>query len=311
MKKRYITIDGGTTNTRVALVEDNKVLRAVKGNVGARKSMSGNDELVRFIKDAISDLLSEYSLCEDDITCVLASGMITSEFGLYELPHISAPAGAKELHDSIKRHDIPEICSLPFYFIPGVRLTGERLEDFDMMRGEETELFGLLEDPRDCVCVLPGSHSKIIVTDENGRITRFFTMLTGEMIAALSGNTILRDAVDLSISEIDEARLSEGCVYTLENGINEALFKVRVQKNLLGRAPAETYSFFIGAVLAGEIKKIMAIPSARIVLGGKSQLKTATASLLRDMCPEKITVADDTLVDGSTFLGQVKVFEYN
>jgi len=311
MKKRYISIDGGTTNTRVTLVENNIVLGTLKGNVGARKSIDGNTELCEFIQNAIRVLLKEHWLCESDIIGILASGMISSEFGLYQLPHICAPAGIKELHNSIKQTYIPEICPLPFYFIPGVNLVGDRLEDCDMMRGEETELYGLDEGSiANSVCVLPGSHSKLIVTDAEGRIERFFTMLSGEMIAALSQNTILKDAVDLSVNAIDEAALIEGYNYAIANGVNEALFKVRVGKNLLGRTKEQTYSFFIGTVLSGEVRKLVTLECERIILGGKSQLKQATAVLLNALGGKNVTVADDLAVDNSTVLGQIKVFEY-
>ena len=69
--------------------------------------------------------------------------MITSEFGLYNLPHITVPAGIKELYDAMKEVTIPEISEIPFVFIPGVKVTGEGLHKTDMMRGEETELVGL------------------------------------------------------------------------------------------------------------------------------------------------------------------------
>ena len=53
--------------------------------------------------------------------------------------------------------------------------------------------------------VLPGSHSKLIHVDGAGRIVDFTTMLTGEMIAALSQNTILKDAVYLAGTRLDES----------------------------------------------------------------------------------------------------------
>ena len=43
--KIYITIDGGTTNTRISLVKDGNLEKAVKIPVGAKKSIGGNEEL--------------------------------------------------------------------------------------------------------------------------------------------------------------------------------------------------------------------------------------------------------------------------
>ena len=90
--------------------------------------------------------------------------------------------------------------------VPGVKTEGETIADADMMRGEETELIGLTEHLESAaVYVLPGSHSKLIHVDGAGRIVDFSTMLTGEMIAALSQNTILKDAVYLAGTRLDES----------------------------------------------------------------------------------------------------------
>lgn len=94
-------------------------------------------------------------------------------------PHITAPAGIKELHSGMVKADMDEITAIPFYFIRGVRT------DCDMIRGEETEIVGINNGQRK-VYILPGTHSKIMRTDEYGRITNIKTMLTGEMAAVLS-----------------------------------------------------------------------------------------------------------------------------
>ena len=56
--KSYVTIDGGTTNTRLYLVADLKVERSVKLAVGAR---NGKDALLSAISGAIGDLVSNTS----------------------------------------------------------------------------------------------------------------------------------------------------------------------------------------------------------------------------------------------------------
>ena len=61
----------------------------------------------------------------------------------------------------------------------------------EVMRGEETQILGLLPalGPDGTVC-LPGSHSKW-ATIRGGAITGFTTHMTGEAFAALRGHTIL------------------------------------------------------------------------------------------------------------------------
>lgn len=306
----YITIDGGTTNTRITLTNGRERLDAVKLDIGARKSIDGNDLLKAEIKRAIEAILDRNSISENDVVCILASGMITSEFGLCHLEHIKAPAGIRELHDGIERRFLGEITEIPFAFIRGVKLDSESFEDFDVMRGEETELMGIIRDEREmCIYILPGSHSKIIKVDDDGRITDFSTMMTGEMIGALANQTILKDAVDLEISEINSEYLLMGYDYTEKAGINKALFKTRILKNFQGREKAEVYNFFLGTVLHGEIKRIIENEAKTVVLGGKKQIKNAMAEILKKRDSKKVIILDENTADVSTSIGAVRIFE--
>ena len=266
----YITIDSGTTNTRVSLVIDGRIADTRKFNVGAKKGMENGQLLRDALRGGIADILQANGMNEEQIECILASGMITSEFGLVNLPHIIAPVGAKELHGSLYRCSLPEISRLPFVFVRGIKTGGDALENVDMMRGEETELLGSFEGAG--TYILPGSHSKIIDVDEQGRVVRFKTMLTGEMIAALSQNTILKDAVQLQDFAVDEEFLLMGYEYARDHGLNEALFKVRILKNLFGKSPEQIYNFYMGVVLCDEIGQILEGEPVKIVIGGNLAL---------------------------------------
>ena len=186
----------------------------------------------------------------------------------------------------------------------------ESFEDCDIMRGEETELMGIVSsDYGKCIYILPGSHSKIINTDENNRILSFFTMLSGEMIWAISQNTILKDAVDMTVSELDDAYLLKGFDYCKSEGINKALFKVRILKNCFNCTKKEIYSFFIGIILCGEIQEIIKSNAETVVIGGKSQLKNAIVILLENRDNKKLISLDEKTVEYSTALGAIKIFE--
>ena len=307
----YITIDGGTSNTRVSLVQNNTVCDSIKLSLGARAGITQKEILVQAVRQAIVDLLAKNNLIEADVTCVLASGMITSEFGLCSLPHITVPAGIRELHDTMHRIQLPEITSIPFVFIRGVRQSGATLNEIDIMRGEETELIGLIDHAAEnSLFVLPGSHSKLILTDESGRITSFKTMLTGEMIYALSQNTILKDVVDLSVDQINDDYLHQGYEYARKNGLNEALFKVRVLKIVGGHSKEQMYSFFLGAVLSDEICAIVQSDVTRVVIGGRKQIRLATAQLLRQFSDKTVCCLTDEQVERSVSNGMIRIYEY-
>ena len=306
----YITIDGGTTNTRISLVSDKEIKDTVKLNVGARANMNGDGILQKAIGEGTKKLLSSNNITEKDIKCILASGMITSEFGLVNLPHISTPAGIDELNESMEKIVLEEISSIPFFFIRGVKKVGENFTESVIMRGEETELMGIAKDSYgECVYILPGSHSKIIKTDEKGRITDFATMLTGEMIASLSEYTILKDAVDLSEAAVNKEYLMKGYDYAKEEGLNKALFKVRILKNLFGGDKDKTYSFFLGAVLSGEVESALKTGAKTVAIGGRAQIKNAMAEIFNMRSDKKVVLLSEEEVNSSTAMGAIKIYE--
>ena len=306
----YITIDGGTTNTRIYLAENKKVLDKETIDMGARSCIDSKELFLERLKDSIEKLIKNNNLSSSNIECILASGMITSEFGLCSLEHIKTPAGLCELHNSMYKTYIKEISEIPFVFIRGVKTDTEAYESFDMMRGEETELMGIINpDFKDCLYILPGSHSKIVKVDLDGRIVNFSTMLTGEMIKSLSENTILKDAVDLKNSSLDSEYLVKGYDCCKEYGINKSLFKVRILKNIFNNSKDEVYSFFIGAVLQSEIEQIINYDTKTVVIGGKSEIKNAMEQLLKNRSTVEVITLDENTVENSTVLGAIRIFE--
>lgn len=311
--KRYLTIDGGTTNTRVNLVENERIVATKKINRGAKAGIDDRDGLKVELKTAISAILEENRLIEKDVIKILASGMITSEFGLYELPHLQAPVGIKKLHDSMQEVAFPEISSIPFVFIRGIKCNSDSIGEFDMMRGEETELMGLMAlcgGDSHAVYVLPGSHSKIISVDNNGSICSFSTMLTGEMLMALSQNTILKDAVDITVEAINTEYLLKGYSFSRIEGLNKALFKVRILKNAFKKSPYEVYSFFLGAILADEIDTIIGTNAQTVIIGGNTRIKIPTATIIESISSKTVITVSDSDVERSTAIGAIRIFEY-
>ena len=307
--RNYITIDTGTTNTRIHLVQGGSITRKLHFPVGARNGITDKTLLPQTLRKGIEQLLQETGLAEKDICRVLASGMITSEFGLVNLPHVVAPAGVKVLHANMFETVLPEITRIPFVFIRGVKTDCHDLAHADMMRGEETEIMGLGCDGAG-IYILPGSHSKLIRTDAEGAITDFQTMLTGEMIAAISGNTILNGVVQLGDWPIDPAYLEQGYTYAEERGINEALFKVRILKNIFGKSEGQIYNFFMGVILCDEIRSILAATPEKITIAGKKAIKESMAILLRSRTAAPVEVVAEERADTASVFGAIRIFEY-
>lgn len=294
----YITIDGGTSNTRVYTIENGNVKLISKAAVGAHNS----NGLRRFLKETLSDIDA------GRIDAIIASGMITSANGLLEVRHIPAPAGLQELHCAMQEALFPDICSVPFTFIPGVKIDSGKIENADIMRGEETELMGLGEIYANTAYILPGTHSKCILTDIRGKIFDFFTMMTGELLEAVKKSTIIGKSFEY-FEVFDEKSLSDGFEYASENGINETLFKCRIMDILLGKSQTEIYSFCLGAVLSGELNRIAKVKADRFVFGGKRTLRIPESLLFKKYFGKTTVCLDDSVCSNAAPLGAVKIYE--
>lgn len=305
----YITVDGGTTNTRISLVLKGTVADTLFFSVGAGAGEDGRGRLRETVREGIREILQRNGMKESDIRRILASGMITSEFGLYMVPHLSVPAGLAELKRGSAETVLSDISEIPFVFMRGVKTEGETAEETDMMRGEETELMGLSESSP-CVYMLMGSHTKIIRTDERGRIADFHTALTGELMAAVAGHTILKNAFSLEKTEVVPLYLLRGFTYAAEKGLGEALFKVRILRNLFDAAPEEAYSFCLGAVLQNDIRSAMGMGAGRIVVGGNRKLRDAVAILLRHSMAAEVVCLTDEEAKNAVAKGLVRIYEY-
>ena len=305
----YITIDGGTTNTRIRLVTENTCIDLLKFDIGAKNGIDNRKSLIQTIKQGINEILKNNHVPESEIERILASGMIASEFGLINLPHIPAPVSIADLHNNLCETIIEEISPIPFVFVPGVKCHCDSFESSDIMRGEETELIGLFRG--EGIYVLPGSHSKIISADNEQRIVEFNTMLTGEMIAALSQNTILKDSVNLQDAELDHNFMLKGYEFCKQNGVNSSLFKVRILDTLFAQNKSEIYSFYMGVVLCNEIEQILRKKPKRIVIGGQNKIKQAMAVLLKHFSFAKVEIIDDEQAELAANNGIIKIYEYS
>ena len=105
--------------------------------------------------------------------------------------------------------------------------------------------------------------------------------------------------------------LLKGMEYALERGINEALFKVRVLKNLFAKTADEVYSFFMGVCLSNEVKAILDTHISKVVIGGNSKLKEATGMLLSEKEDMKVVIVSDEEVENSSTMGMIRIYEYN
>ena len=234
-----LTIDTGTTNTRVCLWRDGAIAGQMTIPVGVRDTaISGSCVMLQTaVRDAIAATLEQAGTGVEHVDLTVASGMITSALGLHEVPHLTAPVGLDDLARGMVCVALPEVFAKPIWFIPGVRndvaeIGLDNCEAMDMMRGEEVEVMGLLAHgdlAGPLMVILPGSHTKFISLDEHGRIIACATTLAGELLQTISQNTILAKSLNNKFADaINPDMLLAGAELAGRTGFGRACFSVRI-----------------------------------------------------------------------------------
>lgn len=253
-----IFVDAGTTNTRVWLVRDDKILAHASAMVGVRDS--ARDGSTARIRAALHELISEVQ-ANAQASFVIAAGMITSALGLADVPHIAAPAGIMELAAATQTYQFPDVTDLPIFLVPGIRSGAascdfNTVSDVDVMRGEETLCVGLVElgwAQLPCTILNLGSHWKAIRLDAEGRVSSSITSLTGEMIHTTQTHTILASAVPHQRPvNIAPEWAEAGMRAQRQAGLARALFCVRLLEQKGHCTPEERLAFLIGAYIASD-----------------------------------------------------------
>ena len=116
---------------------------------------------------------------------VIASGMVGSRHGWREAAYVQCPAGPRDVASHLTQ---VEADGRRVALAPGLSYVDDAGLP-DVMRGEETEIFGIADSGARLI-VLPGSHSKWARV-EGERVVAFKTFVTGELFAALRDHTVL------------------------------------------------------------------------------------------------------------------------
>jgi 2-dehydro-3-deoxygalactonokinase len=291
------TLDTGTTNTRVVAWRDGSPVGEAGRPVGVRDTaITGNtDKLKAAVGDALSEALAAANVSPDEERLYLASGMITSNNGLREIPHLPAPAGKAELAAGMQSVELPGVTDQPIWLIPGIKnragaISLDDCDDMDIMRGEETEAIGVLHTlgiTGPAVLILPGSHAKFVGIDEAGRIAGSITTISGELLDVISRHTLIAGSVDHRFAEkVDPDALLKGADLGARLGVGRSAFVVRLL-DLFGDLDRDARaSFLLGAVLASDLTALKSShslkfePGSRVIVAGKSGLRDALITLL-------------------------------
>lgn len=294
-----VTIDTGTTNTRVGIWKNNSVIAESSRPIGVRSTaITGSTQtLIEGIKSAIDEVLLRAAVRTSDSITYIASGMITSNMGLHEIPHLIAPAGISELAEGMESTVIAEISAQPIWFIPGIKnshdaVTTANYESMDMMRGEETESIGVinrigLQGP--ALVILPGSHSKFVKIDQFNRIEGCITTIAGELLDVITKNTLLAGSLNNQFAEtIDQDALLLGANSSAQVGLARSCFSIRVLDMFSHLDANQKANILLGAVLQDDLQAIKNSQAlnlnekTNIIVCGKEILKNAFAVLIKN-----------------------------
>ncbi|MBB3832586.1 2-dehydro-3-deoxygalactonokinase [Xanthomonas arboricola] len=186
---------------------------------------------------------------------LLLSGMIGSRNGWVEQPYLPCPAGTAALAQAMRSED-DLLPGRTLWFVPGVS-TGEYDGVPDVMRGEETQLVGLiaaLGDGEHVAC-LPGTHSKW-ARIANGQLTGFATVMTGELYAVLRQHSILGKLMDDDHAELDAATFLQGVDRSADaGGLSHHLFGTRTLGLFERLSSAALPSYLSGLLIGHELRE--------------------------------------------------------
>jgi 2-dehydro-3-deoxygalactonokinase len=268
-----IAVDWGTTHVRAYALGRDKAVIAETQSAKGMGVLSATE-----FEAALLELVESW-LPESGSIDIVACGMVSSRQGWQEAPYLKAPCSPFALQSltTVAAKD----SRLHFQILPGV----SQAVPADVMRGEETQIAGLLahlaksqdgeESKRQIIC-LPGTHTKWVEVN-NGVIERFATMMTGEMFSLLTRHSILKHDLadidtDLDSGQWDQAAFLEAvqAAVSQPEKFSSSVFSLRAEILLNDMSPAAAKARLSGLLIGLELA------------GTKDYWAQATVSLIGD-----------------------------
>ncbi|MCB9993839.1 MAG: 2-dehydro-3-deoxygalactonokinase [Hyphomicrobiaceae bacterium] len=287
-KASWVGIDWGTSNVRAwSFGADGAILASAALPKGMAMLASPD------YPGVLSELLTllRFNAAAQDFE-VLVCGMAGARAGWHEAGYLDVPADLAPLGRSAVR--IPSSPDLPRVdILPGVAVRTPGAED--VMRGEETQLLGLLRlhPGFEGTACLPGTHSKW-ANISGGRLTGFATAMTGELFEALSTHTVLRHSMPVElIGEDTEAGIADGLAAGLERpeALLHQLFVTRAATLVAGKSQHWASGYLSGLLVGTEVATLApANHEAPIAVIGAPRLQRLYCSALAKRGLQSITI---------------------
>jgi 2-dehydro-3-deoxygalactonokinase len=258
MTAAFIGIDWGTTHRRAL------VIGAQGETIAEHADAEGALACVGRFRASLEALLLRWPEVGPDVPVVM-SGMIGSASGWQPVPYLGGDTPVGELARALVRvSDAP--VGRRWFIVPGWCLRDDATGEVDVMRGEETQLFGAIHLARargakgegltDGLYALPGTHSKWARL-RAGRVVELRTYMTGELFALLGERGTLASVmhgVRRSVAPDDpafEAGVRAMCG-TSPPALSHALFGARARVVTQSLAPQAAVAYVSGLLLGAE-----------------------------------------------------------
>lgn len=268
-----LACDWGTTNLRAWTLDAQGAVVAERDFPLGVSRLSRGEVVAAFTEQVRPGLDAQ------DVPAILC-GMVGSNLGWTAVPYVNCPTTRSDLARAMT--DAPGAPDVRI--VPGVRCAGFDGRG-DVMRGEETQLFGwLAQHPehargRRLVCH-PGTHTKWMVV-EDGRLTAFATAMTGELFALLTTHGVLAtDSSPDDVAAFDDGLLASGDGAALA----ARLFTARARIVGGDAAPETSASYLSGLLIGADVAAtptlLNIVPATDVVLLGDKRLCTLYARAL-------------------------------
>ncbi|AUD04318.1 2-dehydro-3-deoxygalactonokinase [Spirosoma pollinicola] len=325
MKNYLLGCDWGTSSFRLRLIDSTnlQLIGEIRSSEGVASTftdwkMNGESQgIVRaqFFRQQLKrqvDLLSTKVAGNLAGIPIIVSGMASSSIGMEEVPYATLPFPVDGSRASTKRlsaqPDFPHDITL----ISGVQT------QHDVMRGEETQLIGLLAlldiqhyTPEVSILIFPGTHSKHIYI-QHQQVIDFQTFMTGEVFNLMAMNSILKDSVSLterntfSTNELDAFKL--GVNESNSPSILNSLFRVRTNQLFGKLTKTENALYLSGLLIGAELKTLVDQEQWQLILCSGNNLYELYKLAMEELqLSERTTTISADLIDQATIAGQVKI----
>jgi len=270
----YIAVDWGTTNRRAWRVVAGEIEDMLADDVGFTSVAAGGfPDQAAVLRDRLGDLP------------MLVAGMAGARGGWVEAGYLPCPLDLATLATSLV-----QVPGEPSWIVPGACLRDNGRAD--VIRGEETQFFGAVAaglcSPDAIVCH-PGTHNKWALI-EGGRLTRFRTVMTGEMFALLHKGSLLKTWLDRPAQP--GPAFAKGVAQGLEGrALTADLFTARAAVLLGSLGEADVSSFVSGLLIGADIRTGLAdLGEGTVVVMGRGALTRLFAEALGQIGRSSIEV---------------------